>query len=66
MRIPIPTGESPRHLFRSELTCSQWYRDSSGSFGFRHHENAGSMELLGEEGDDEEFGEHEEEEDDTL
>jgi hypothetical protein len=59
-------GELLCYLSRSKLTISQWYRDSSGYFGFRHHENAGSMELLGDEGDDEEFGEHDDEEEDTL
>ena len=49
-----------------KLTFSQWFRNPHGTFSFRPNENGGSMELLGEEGDDEEFGEHEEEEEDTL
>lgn len=49
------------------LTFSVWYRNAHGTFSYKAHEDAGSMELLGEERDDEEFGEHgEEEEDDTL
>lgn len=48
------------------LTCSRWYRNTHGTFSFQNHENNGSMELMGEERDDEEFDEHEDEDEDVL
>lgn len=57
-----------KHLYGLEvaLMSRRWFRNPGGGFGFRAHENIGSMDMMGEERDDEDFGEHEDEEEDVL
>jgi hypothetical protein len=52
--------------FRIALTSSRWFSTPHGTFNFKANESIGSMEMMGEERDDEDFDEHDDEEEDVL